>query len=302
MTRRETLHCISVKFRRHERDLFGMNFDKHKRTVKLGGKTRGQATRDELVDQAREQRHQREHTRHRLHAATCIQRWYRSAPAPRYLQGAVCPWSSQLTPSPPGTSDVGSTTSLSWPVQGYTSATTAARGSQSLLAASVGTCSCGSTAAAAGQRARRYSDRMHVPALPTAAWHHHDPGLVQLSCMLCRLRAAAGLGSVPPSSPQPASPRPRARRPLTAVCEPDRRGSPARRACSAPPQCRDPGPGAQLLQPGGRRRPVGHVALALPVPASAAVLRRAAGRGGSGVPNGPPAAGGRCEDRGCAAG
>ena len=55
-----------------------MNFDKKKRAVKLGGQ-REHVSRDQLVDRAKEQRQQREETRQRLHAARCIQKWYRLA-------------------------------------------------------------------------------------------------------------------------------------------------------------------------------------------------------------------------------
>ena len=58
--------------------MLAMNFDKNKRAVKLGGQ-REHVSRDQLVDRAKEQRQQREETRRRLHAARCIQKWYRSA-------------------------------------------------------------------------------------------------------------------------------------------------------------------------------------------------------------------------------
>lgn len=110
-----------------------------------------------------------------------------------------------------------------------------------------------------------------------------------------RLRAATRPCSIRPSRPQRAPPSTRARRVAPAGRQTRRRGAPARRPRAGAPQRRLRRPGAQLLQPCERVRAGGRRAVALPVPAPAAVLRCAAGRS-AGTPDGSAAAGGRCKD------
>jgi hypothetical protein len=125
---------------------------------------------------------------------------------------ALLSWRSQLTPSPLGAPDIGPTPSLSWPVQGLTSTTRAWREAQGLLVASMGICSSGSAAATVGQRARRCSESMHVPALPTAACHQSSarPAVVHALQALCchpswqrtslqRSASVAGVSSTAPA-------------------------------------------------------------------------------------------------------